>query len=225
MMVKYLVKMMVTLLVAGWVFAVFVHSGKPRNRLSRTEATSLTSDVAKEPVSEQSTPKESASKEPTSEDAQAVPAFAPDELVRPSALLVSIKDYVDTPKGGIDWQLFGQTKERPYSYSDKAGTEWTGVRPEFPDKLKRLDGREVLVKGFMFPLLEDEEQPHFLLGPFPVACPFHYDVTPNLLIEVHTERPVTFSYDAVNIKGKLELVPQDDEYNVFYRLKKAKRVP
>ena len=36
--------------------------------------------------------------------------------------------------------------------------------------------------------------------------------------------PLFFSYDAVNIKGKLELVPKDDDYNVFFRLRDAQLV-
>ena len=36
--------------------------------------------------------------------------------------------------------------------------------------------------------------------------------------------PIVFSYDAVNIKGKLELVPKDDDYNVFFRLRDAQLV-
>ena len=33
-----------------------------------------------------------------------------------------------------------------------------------------------------------------------------------------------FSYDAVVITGVLELVPDDPEYSVFYRLRKARQV-
>ena len=33
-----------------------------------------------------------------------------------------------------------------------------------------------------------------------------------------------FSYDNINIKGELELVAKDDEYNMFYRLKNAELV-
>ena len=44
----------------------------------------------------------------------------------------------------------------------------------------------------------------------------------NLIIEVHAKKPIPFSYDAVNIEGMLELVPKDDEYNVFFRLREAK---
>ena len=46
----------------------------------------------------------------------------------------------------------------------------------------------------------------------------------NLLIEVHSKSPIIFSYDAVNIKGKLELVPKDDDYNMFFRLRNAELV-
>jgi hypothetical protein len=134
-------------------------------------------------------------------------------------LLSNIKNFVDTPKGGTDWKIFGQTLQTPYAYTDAEGMEWSGMRPEFSEDLKKLDGTEILIQGYMFPLGQDEQQPLFLLGPFPISCPYHYHVTPNLIIEVHAKTPLAFSYDAVNIKGTLELVPKDDEYNVFYRLK------
>lgn len=136
-------------------------------------------------------------------------------------LLSNIKDFVDTPKDGTPWRLFGETKQAPYSYEDEEGMEWSGVRPEFSDTLKKLDGTEIIMQGYMFPLGQGGKQPVFLFGPFPVSCPFHYHMPPNLLIEAHAKKPLDFSYDAINIKGRLELVPSDDEYNVFYRLNDA----
>ncbi len=217
-MSKSLVHVAIALLVVGWFYAAYVHGGRPRNPLARPEVATTAAEVTKAP------PVETAS---TSEDAPAAdPALAAGHLESTSAeLIASIKSYVDTPDGGIDWKVFGRTKQRSYSYSDKEGRTWEGARPEFPDDLKQLDGQEILVKGYMFPLGQQEKQPHFLLGPFPVSCPYHYYVTPSLLIEVHAKKPVRFSYDAVSIRGKLELVPKDDEYNVFYRLNQAQRVP
>lgn len=139
-----------------------------------------------------------------------------DEVTR--SLLSSIPDFVKTPEGGTNWDIFGETKQNPYDYTDKDGMDWSGVRPEFSERLKKLDGQEILIQGYMFPLDQTEQQSQFLLGPFPVSCPFHYHVTPNLIIEAHAKTPVEFSYDAIDIKGRLELVPKDDEYNVFYRL-------
>ncbi len=140
-------------------------------------------------------------------------------------LMGNIKNFVDTPKDGTPWKVFGETAQHEYSYTDEEGMEWSGVRPEFSDTLKQMDGSDILVQGYMFPLGQEEKQPLFLLGPFPVSCPFHYHSPPNLIIEVHAKTPVAFSYDPVNIKGTLELVPKDDEYNVFYRLKDAKLAP
>ena len=207
----------VMLLIAAWIYAASTHSGTPPNPLSRTEVPSLASGVATASASTSS-----AAEDPP-EAAQA--AFVEELEAISEGIVASIKDYVDIPKGGMDWRLFGQTKHRPYSYNDKDGRTWSGVRPAFPDQLKKHDGKAILIKGFMFPLGQQEKQSRFLLSPFPVSCPFHYEVTPNLLIEVHADKPVAFSYDAVSVKGRLELVPKDDEYNVFYRLKEAERVP
>jgi hypothetical protein len=78
---------------------------------------------------------------------------------------------------------------------------------------------------YMFPLNETEEQKLFLFGPFPLSCPFQYHVGPALVLEVHADKnPVTFDYEAITITGTLELVPDDPEYSVFYRLNNAKQV-
>ena len=111
-----------------------------------------------------------------------------------------------------------------YPITDKDGYEWIGVRPKFTEAIKKLNNKEILVQGYMFPLEQDEKQSLFLLGPFPLSCPYHPHTQSNLLIEVHAKKPVLFSYDAVNIKGELELVAKDDEYNMFYRLKNAELV-
>ncbi len=135
-----------------------------------------------------------------------------------------VDDFVDLPAGGTSWHVFGETGMDEYPIVDKEGNEWIGVRPEFTEKIKKLDEKEILVQGYMFPLDQDEKQSLFLLGPFPLSCPYHPHTSSNLLIEVHSKTPILFSYDAVNIKGKLELVPKDDDYNMFFRLKNAELV-
>ena len=139
-------------------------------------------------------------------------------------LLSNIDDFVKVPKGGVHWKVFGETIMKEYTFFDKEGNEWIGVRPEFKDQIKKLDKQRILIQGYMFPLEQDEKQKLFLLGPFPISCPYHPHISANLIIEVHAESPIIFSYDAVNIKGKLELVPKDDDYNVFFRLRDAQLV-
>lgn len=135
-----------------------------------------------------------------------------------------IKDYVDIPKGAVDWKLFGQTKEISVESKDKDGFEYQYYKPGFPDELKKLDGKEIIIKGFMFPLDPTEEQNLFLFGPFPLNCPFQYHVGPSLVIEAHALKPVKFSYDPVALKGRLELVRSDPENSSFYRLLDAQIV-
>ena len=111
-----------------------------------------------------------------------------------------------------------------YTIIDDLGEEWMGVRPNFKNKILELDSTEILIQGYMFPLEQSEKQSLFLLGPFPISCPYHPHTSANLLIEVSTEKPVLFTYEAINIKGVLELIPRDDQYNIFFKLKNAKLV-
>ncbi len=142
----------------------------------------------------------------------------------PPDLLKLIPDYVEIPEGGTSWNVFGGTKEHEYTYEEDEDFVYMGVRPEFSEDLKKLNGSTITIQGYMFPLEASEKQKLFLLGPFPASCPYHYHVPPKLIIEVHVKAPLAFSYDAVNIKGELELVSEDHEYNVFYRLKNAEIV-
>ncbi len=137
-----------------------------------------------------------------------------------------IKDYVDIPRGGTDWKVFGQTKEIPVEGKTPDGLDYGYTKPEFSDAVKALDGKDVILKGFMFPLDPEEKQHLFLFGPFPVSCPFHYHVGPSLVVEAHTpeKTPVEFSYDPLVLKGRLELVPKDEDNSVFYRLVDAQIV-
>ncbi len=199
---KIIVKSIFALLIMGVIGMPFFTGGlkDPGNPLSHKKVTGFDSYVRKVFMQE-------------SEPSEKI--FTLDDL------LSNIENFVRTPDGGTKWDMFGRTIQIPYSYHDKDGIEWSGVRPDFPDELKQLDGIEIIIQGFMFPLDPTEKQKLFLLGPFPVSCPYHYHVTPNLILEVHARHPVFFTYDAVNVKGTLELVPKDDEYNVFFRLKNA----
>jgi hypothetical protein len=136
-----------------------------------------------------------------------------------------IKDYVDVPKGAVSWKTFGKTKEIDIRGTTKDGYDLEYYKPGFTPAVKALDGKQVTVKGFMFPLDETDAQKNFLMGPFPVSCPFHYHVTPSLVLEVHADKhPVRFSYDPVTVTGTLQLVQKDEVNSTFYRLLDARIV-
>ena len=144
-----------------------------------------------------------------------------DESYLLDELLSNVEDFIDLPEGGVPWETFGSTGMQEYSFEDDQGYEWIGVRPKFSEKIKELNTKKILVQGYMFPLDQEEKQKTFLLIPFPATCPYYPHVSSNLIIEVHAKEPINNSYDAINIKGTLELVPNDDLYNVFFRLKNA----
>jgi hypothetical protein len=133
-----------------------------------------------------------------------------------------IPDFVKTPHGGVSWDLFAKTQEIPYSETDPNGLVNEGFRPKFSKDMKALDGQKIIMQGYMFPLEESAKQRNFLFGPFPINCPYHYHVGPALVIEAHAKKPIGFTYEPITITGILELVPRDDYYNVFYRLKDTK---
>jgi hypothetical protein len=136
-----------------------------------------------------------------------------------------IKQYVDVPKGATDWKVFGRTKAIDVEGKTKDGYDFQYYKPAFTPDMKALDGRQVTVKGFMFPLDETEGQKLFLFGPFPVNCPFQYHVGPSLVLEVHADKaPVKFSYDAIVVTGTLQLVEKDEMNSTFYRLLDAHQV-
>lgn len=147
--------------------------------------------------------------------------LSPDQ---PPDLSAYIPDFVDVPEGGVSWDVFVETKSIEYQHKDAEGRDIYGVKPEFSEDLKKLDGQIILMQGYMFPLESEEEQSLFLFGPFPVGCPYHYHAGPNLVIEARAKKKIKFDWEPVNLRGRLELVPRDDEYNVFYRLHEAELV-
>lgn len=136
-----------------------------------------------------------------------------------------IEDYVDVPEGALDWKIFGATKEIEVKTKTEDGYDWIYYKPNFGPEIEALNGQNITIKGFMFPLDSTDEQKLFLFGPFPVSCPFQYHVGPALVLEVHADdHPVSFDYDPLVLQGTLELVPDDKETGVFYRLIDAQKI-
>lgn len=135
-------------------------------------------------------------------------------------ILSQIPDFTETPEGGTPWEMFGETGSIEIEEIDENGFNITTVRPEFTEELRALDGQEILMQGYMFPLEQGERQGRFLFGPFPMSCPYHYHVGPSLVMDVKPQNPLRFTFDPVNLKGRLELL-EEDEWGVFYRLHEA----
>lgn len=122
------------------------------------------------------------------------------------------------PPGAVSWRTLGQVKTTTEVIKGESF-----VRPKFEKAVASLDGQEITIKGFMFPLEMAEKQSRFLLSAYPPSCPFCLPAEPSHLIEVNCAKPVGFTYNPVLIKGRLRLL-RDDPYGLFYRMTGARLV-
>ncbi len=148
--------------------------------------------------------------------AQSKPADAPGYQSHPGQTWTT----APTPRGAISWDLLGQTKE----VEKVDANRFSYVAPVFPDAVKNLNGKTIRINGYMMPLEESKTQNHFILMAYPPSCPFCMTAGPAFLIEVKASKPFNFSYDAVLVEGKMNLIYRDDT-GFFYRLTEARPVP
>jgi uncharacterized protein len=100
----------------------------------------------------------------------------------------------------------------------------TSVTTSFTTELQQLDGQEVKLVGFLYPLEAGETHERFLLSAFPPGCPFCLPGGPTDLVDVESSSPVPFSYDPIVVIGRFELLIDDDS-GLLYRLHEARLVP
>lgn len=120
------------------------------------------------------------------------------------------------PKGAVSWE----TLEKATIAVDETATDGV-ARPRFTDEVAALDGKEIRVKGYIFPLSQAPRQSRFLLTAYPPDCPFCLPAGPTQMILVESARPVDYSMDAVVIAGRLEL-QKNANNGLLYKVVRAK---
>jgi len=93
----------------------------------------------------------------------------------------------------------------------------------YGDSVKALAGKKLAITGFMLPLEGGETQKHFLLCKRTPTCPFCMPGGPTEVVEVYSDKPVTWIDDMVRIEGNLTLLPPN-ENGMLYQLKNASQV-
>ncbi len=124
----------------------------------------------------------------------------------------------------IAWEIFGATREHEScTQKDEDGYDICLVKPEYGKQVTDLNGKRVTIMGYMFPLEQSEKQRNFLIGPYPMSCPFHYHASPTQMIEVFADEPIAFSYEPITLKGNLKL-DYNEETGMFYYLNQSKKL-
>jgi Tfp pilus assembly protein PilF len=143
-------------------------------------------------------------------------AFKPKSR-RPLANRLDLSDLPPINADGVNelpWAVLGAT------------TLDNDFKPTFVKYLKELDGKQIVLAGFIQPLREDSELTSFMLIEYPVGC--WYCETPEMtgivLVEMAPGEKVTFSRNLVKIIGKLKLNGTDPE-SFLFSISKAKVAP
>ena len=97
-------------------------------------------------------------------------------------------------------------------------------KPVFSEEIKALNGKEVTVKGFIIPVEGYKGHKEFIFSAFPYSmCFFCGGAGPESVMEVMAIEPVEYTAEAVVLKGKLVLNP-DDVNKLMYALTDARLV-
>lgn len=96
--------------------------------------------------------------------------------------------------------------------------------PIFSPQITALEGKEVIVKGYIIPVEGYKNHKEFILSAFPYnMCFFCGGAGPETVMEVEAKTPVAFTAEQVLIKGIIHL--NDDDINqLMYRLVDAEIV-
>jgi hypothetical protein len=128
--------------------------------------------------------------------------------------------------GALVWASQSQTLEDIWKIllSVKYKYNKDAYVPIFEAKHKALDGQEVTLRGYMYPLEEASQHSFFMLSYYPVnICFFCGGAGPESVVEITAKKPINFTNKPLYLKGKLKLNSTDPE-RLFYILLDAEQV-
>lgn len=97
-------------------------------------------------------------------------------------------------------------------------------KPVFSEQIHALDGKEVIVKGFIIPVEGYKSHKEFIFSAFPYSmCFFCGGAGPESVMEVEASEPVEYTAESVTITGILRL-NTDDVNKLMYALTDARLV-
>ena len=93
--------------------------------------------------------------------------------------------------------------------------------PIFSSELKKWDGKQISLEGYIIPLNQGVGQDYFVLSRFPYqSCFFCGAAGPETVVEVYSNREVRYTDEKVKVTGTLEL-NEDDPLHLFFLVRKC----
>lgn len=114
------------------------------------------------------------------------------------------------------WELLSDV-EIEKGYDEFMGTEVD--QPKFSAYLLSQEGKELMLEGFIIPLEQEGASDYFILSRFPYqSCFFCGGAGPETVIEVYSDREVSYTEERVRVRGILEL-NKGNPLQLFYLIK------
>jgi hypothetical protein len=141
------------------------------------------------------------------------------ELIKPDQIPAVHNTFYQVPDGVIGWDVLGEMDVEV----EVLGPLRSVFHVDYTDRIKALDGQDVKVMGFLYPLAGGVSHDHFLLTAWPPSCPFCLPAGPSQMVEVFCDEPVEFSEGAILMAGTLSVL-EDDPSGMYYRMDQARLV-
>lgn len=140
-------------------------------------------------------------------------------LIDPSEIPSVHNTFYQVPEGAVGWDVLGNMDIE----AEVIAPLRTVFHVDYSAEIKALDGQDVKLMGFIYPLEGGLEHEHFLLTAWPPSCPFCLPAGPSQIVEVFTGEPVEFTDGAVMMAGTFEVL-KDDPSGMYYRIRDAELV-
>jgi hypothetical protein len=140
-------------------------------------------------------------------------------LIDPSEIPSVHNTFYQVPEGVVGWDTLGDLDVTTEVIAPLQAIFHT----DYSEEIKALDGQEVKLMGFIYPLEGGLEHARFLLTAWPPSCPFCLPAGPSQMVEVLCEEPVQFTEGAILMAGKFEVL-QEDPSGMYYRMHGATEV-
>lgn len=143
--------------------------------------------------------------------AAASPALALSLETAPAEVAAHLRVAAPPVPGALDWSqlaMAGESRFRDDSIS------------RFPAALRRLDGQEVVLAGYMMPFNDGPQHTEFMLGAMQFHCTTCMLGDLSRVVAVTAARPVAYAERPLVIGGRLRLL-EDDASPLYYRLEAA----
>ena len=148
------------------------------------------------------------------------PATSGDEAtIDPSEIPSVHNTFYQVPDGVISWDVLGTMDVEV----EVLGPLRSVFHVDYTPEVKALDGQEVQVMGFIYPLAAGARHEHFLLTAWPPSCPFCLPAGAAQMVDVHTAEPIEFTDGAILLSGTFEVL-EEDPSGMHYRMRQAREV-